>query len=384
MTDAGPPVGRVPRAALLRIAYAVGAAFVILLSVESLAVLVADQTPPLSESLASVETANGSIKITLEVRAGAAPIQVHAGLVPGILVKGLPIYVFADARYPGPFATYTQIREIGERLMLGLPQTSFIDDGELLQLIQSGSPGVLLVLGGLVPDTVMSNSTALLANWVHDGGLLVWAGGPLGFDEGHPSPPGPFNWESMGWAGQDILAGFPLTDPGVPGPLLAANPTSLSKALGTTYDGTPAGANVTRLADHGGIVLGLTSGPGPGGSSPRAAIAYLPVGVGGILFFGGSFAAATTPQEFVPNADFGLSSDLALLMGTGFLPAFGSTASANVLLPAFESRSIVLAVPATEASVGLAVVVTSPGIPTLLALWSTTAVVPTALALPVN
>ncbi|MCI4369262.1 MAG: hypothetical protein L3K09_06855 [Thermoplasmata archaeon] len=360
----------------LRLALATGAVILLLLSVESVAVLIADQTPPLSVSLERVQWLGSTIRASIEVRAGAAPVQVHAGLLPGVLERGRPIYIFADDRYPGPFATYTQVHEIGERLMLNLPTATFVDDAQLLQVVMSGSPGVILVLGGLVPDFVLSNGSAPLATWVQQGGLLVWAGGPLGFDTGHPTQGGPFSWNPLAWEGQKLLTGFAVTDPGPTGTLLATNATPLSTALGTTYNGAPTGANATAVLAHGGAILGPETGPGPNGSAPRTAIAYVPVAAGGILFFGGSFAAATIPQQFIPNADFGLSSDLALLMGTGYVPAPGTTASVNLLLQPYESRSVSLNVPAAEAIGGLVVVVTSPGIPTLLTLWSATAVAP--------
>jgi hypothetical protein len=361
---------------------AVAASFAAIVAVLGLGLVVglnqATVGPPrstLQVAVVSIETGSTMVTTSVRLTAGTTPLAVHVGILPGKERALGPVHVFNDAAYPDPNGSYTTTAEVTERVVLALggmahpPSISTIDASRLPSLLAAGPPGTLVVLGGLVPDSVLSNSTRLLATWVSGGGTLIWAGGPLGASEGHPTSNG-FDSDSLGWQGQLDLVHYPLSDVGAPGPLLSENGTALSDALGTSYDGTPTGANTSELAAHGGVDLGLDGHLGTARGSLRSSLVYQPVGVGGVFYFGGSVWAAKQPPLDVPTASFALADDLALLLGTGYVPAPGPSAYADLNLAPGESITLRLTVPLGVASDGLVVLVTTPTLPTFLSLWS--------------
>jgi hypothetical protein len=331
--------------------------------------------PPLQVQVVSVTPGFLTDSVTLRLTSGLTPIDVHLGLLPGSERDRGPIYVFADPAYPDTYGSYTATHQVVERVELSLtssgfsPVIEYVNGSGLLNVVNGPAEGTLVVLGGVIPDGALSNTTAPLADWVADGGTLVWAGGALGSQEGHPTK-GPFNWDPLDWKGQLDLVHYPMTDVGPDGPLLANRSTNLGAAFGTAYNGTPTGANTSELKAHGGFDLGFDSlGPAPG-EAPRTSLAYQPVDYGGIYFFGGSFSAQTRPPSDVPNADFAFTDDLSVLIASGFVPSAGSGASSNVQLGTLESENVTLTVPAGEVDGGLVAVVTTPTLPTFLSIWS--------------
>ena len=283
--------------------------------------------------------------------------------------------MFADSHYPDSYGSYTATHQVIERVQLVLaasgvaPNIQYVDGNGLLSVVNGPAEGTLVVLGGIVPDTALSNYTAPLANWVTDGGTLVWAGGALGSQEGHPTN-GPFSWDPLDWKGQTDLVHYAMTDVGPVGPLLGNRTSSIGSAFGTEYNGTPTGANVSALRAHGGVDLGIDSLPGPGGSAPRTSLAYQPVDYGGVFYFGGSFSAQTRPPSDIPNADFSLTTDLAALLASEYVPGAGSGASMNIQLATLASDTVTLTVPVGELASGLVALVTTPALPTFLSVWS--------------
>jgi hypothetical protein len=356
---------------------------VVLLAVEVGTAVAAVGPPRSTLQVAVLSLASGATTTTATLRltAGSTPLTVHVGILPGRERAVGPVHVFNDAAYPDPNGSFTTTAEVLERTVLALagtahpPSVATVDGAALPALLAAGPPGTLVVLGGLVPDSVLSNSSQLLATWVADGGTLIWAGGPLGASEGHPVPGG-FVSDPLGWAGQLDLVHYPLSDVGAPGPLRSGNATGLANALGTAYDGTPTGANTTAVASHGGVDLGLDGRAGSAGASLRSSLVYQPVGAGGVFYFGGSVWGAKQPPLDVPTASFELADDLALLLGTGYVPAPGPSASANLALDAGESVTLRLTVPVGLAPNGLVALVTTPTLPTFLSIWSTTLAAP--------
>jgi hypothetical protein len=333
--------------------------------------------PALQVQVVSVSHGLSSDTITFRFVSGLTPVSVHFGLLPGAQRSVGPVYFFADSAYPDTFGSYTSTHEIAERVSLALQQSgipldlSFVDGPGLGRLLHASAPGTIVVLGGVVPDFALSNTTAPLADWVSEGGTLIWAGGSLASEEGHPTR-GPFNWDPLVWKGQLDVVHYPLSDPGPVDRLLANQSTPIGAALGTEYNGTPTGANITELRTHGGYDLGIDSQAGANGSSPRTSLAYQPVNYGSVYFFGGALSAQTRPfPSDVPNGDFALSADLAVLLATGYTPSSGSSVSATIELGALSSATVTLTVPTQALTAGVVAIVTTPTVPTPLSIWST-------------
>ncbi|HZY92837.1 MAG TPA: hypothetical protein VFG07_08755 [Thermoplasmata archaeon] len=302
------------------------------------------------------------------------------------------MFVLLDPSFPGAYAAYADLAFIPIRLSGFL---NLMDSGDSVHTIQGNqvadtllaNPGaVMVIVGTPAPDTVLSQNSSLLSDWVHAGGLLVWAGGPLGFSSGHPGPGGSFSYESLHWAGQTQLVGFNLTDPAPilprgsaspypPPPLMGLNSTPMQSALGMLYLGTADGANVSQVTAHGGVILGTTARtPGEPGVSPRASIAYIPVAQGGVLFFGG--ADLSSYQAYLPYASGWISEgtidvaeDIAVFLGLGYSPIIGPVASGDVDVPPGATISETLDLRGYVGTVVLLVRSTVDG--SVLSLWGT-------------
>ncbi|MFI5414516.1 MAG: hypothetical protein ACHQ16_02470, partial [Candidatus Lutacidiplasmatales archaeon] len=352
---------------------------ILALEVGVTAAVVAPPRSTLQVEVVSVTPLPQGVTTTIRLTAGTTPLSVHVGLLPGTERARGPVHVFADSSYADPNGSYTTTAEIAERVSLALSGSghamtvAMVNAGGLPTILAAGSPGTLVVLGGLVPDSVLSNSSTLLADWVSHGGTLIWAGGLLGGAEGHPGSGG-FVSDPLGPEGQLDLVHFPLSDTAGPGPLLSEAPTLLAQAVGTTYNGTPSGANTTEAAAHGGIDLGWDSPAGETGGAPRSSLVYVPVGSGGVFFFGGSVWGSKRPPLDVPAANLALADDVALLVASGYVPAAGPSAYANLHLDPRESVTLRLTVPNGLAARGLVVLVTTPTVPTFLSFWSETLV----------
>ncbi|MCI4330874.1 MAG: hypothetical protein L3K19_03375 [Thermoplasmata archaeon] len=310
--------------------------------------------------------------ITLQLHSTAAPLDLRVGLVSADRPTTRPdrLFVLADPLYPGPYtnggvATLEgdAIRIASYLATLGNPIPVETISGSAVRGDLTADPNAAFAVIGLpAPDTVLSNSTWFLADWVRSGGLLIWAGGPLGYAAGHPGSGGSFDYANPGWYGQELLAGYPVTDPAPvvplgtptklpPPPLDGTSPSPLASALSTQYYATPAGANVTGLARHGGLDLGLISAPGAEGpAAPRTSIAYLPLGHGGILFFGGADASGYVGYEpyaqgWITDGTAVISLDIALWLGLGAVPTSSYAASLWVSVGPLGTTSCSFAVP---------------------------------------
>lgn len=69
----------------------------------------------------------------------------------------------------------------------GAPTVKYVDaDGlaDVLSAVSNASKTSLVMVSGSVPDTVYGDSNILL-DWIHNGGTLYWAGGPIGTKLSH-------------------------------------------------------------------------------------------------------------------------------------------------------------------------------------------------------
>ncbi|HZY91734.1 MAG TPA: hypothetical protein VFG07_03030 [Thermoplasmata archaeon] len=290
------------------------------------------------------------------------PMNIHVAAVPGTLpLTSGSALLLADPTYPSVFGSYSDTLALGDRANTLLREAGSgttitdVSSAGLADALAANPNGTLIIAEyGVLPPSVLSPNVSLLGNWIRAGGALIWAGGPLGFYQEAPGNgsraccPG-----GEGWAGQTSLIGFPLTDPvsgggplNVPGtgPPLGTIATPLDSAFGFEYNGTLYGANVSRLASHGGFSLGYESAaPNAAGQpSPRTSLAYLPLGAGAVYYFGGGI---WTPYgQYTPLGGLALSVDIARLVATRFVPLLGPTLVQSVTLPPEETTTVELSV----------------------------------------
>ncbi len=373
------------------------AALLALLLVESLLGYGVRGSPgPLSVQATILPGGTGGSLARVSIESSSLTLAAHLAFLP----SGPPrpsdkIYLLEDPAYPGLYIAPSDLTFVPVRLsgFLGLMGSSVkvetITGAQAPGILASDPRAVLMVVGTPVPDSILSNSSAVLASWIQAGGTLVWAGGPLGFSSGHPESGGRFVYDGLLWKGQTDLVGFPLTDPqpmlpkGSPTslptpPLEGTDPTPFGQALGTLYVGTADGANVSEVENHGGVVLGTEAPPAAGfHGSARASLIYVPVGLGGVFFFGG--ADLSSYQGFVPFADgwitdgsLDIAEDTAVLLGTGYDPVPGPVVSQDLSVPPYGTVSTTLSLATNLSSATLIVRSTVDG--SVLDLWGTTTV----------
>jgi len=313
--------------------------------------------------------------LALRLTTGLSAVHVHAGLLSGRERPTGPVYLFADAAFPTNNSSYTALREIAERAGLALTAAglsnpiAIVNASELVAAVAGPPVGMIVILGGVAPAAILTGSHPELAAWLSSGGTLVWAGGVLGGESGTASTNG-FGWSSPGWSGQLELAVYPVTDVGAPGALLGSSVSPFGRALGIEYNGTSAGANTTALAAHGGTDLGIDSDPSSNGASPRTSLAYLPLGMGGVFLFGGGLTRPAAVTTEVPGATLTLANDLAVIVGTGYVPGPGGATSEELDLGSLATQTVTLTLPPSGASPPEVAVVTTPTFPTFLTLWT--------------
>lgn len=364
-----------------------------LLSESALGVIGHGSRSPTASASARVGS-NGTLQLSVSIPATSGRLSMHVAAIPsGALAQGRldRIYVLLDPSYPGLYIAYPDEEFVVLHLIvflksMGADVPVVVVHGDQVAAALAADPRSALVIAGTpAPSSVLSPNSSLLAQWIRHGGTLFWAGGPLGFASGSALPGGGFRYDSLFWKGQISLVGFPLTDPGVvakPGtasrlplpPLYGVNASPLATALGIAYSATPDGANASRLAAHGGVSLGFES---PSVENPAAgpwtSLAYVPVGNGGVFYFGGGDLSSY--QGYVPYAQGWIvdgsvdaSRDIALLAGVGFVPTAFPFAQTEIVSSTTEPTRATLTLANTSS--GLTIIVESATVGEILYFWS--------------
>ncbi len=336
--------------------------------------------PPLSVSVLSVRQTPGSLVVTLRLTASSGTIGVHLALLPGRSLSSVTeAYVFSDPAFFLRFGTASDLVGLEVRISDYLAALSpaipvaFVDAQALPSVLEANPHSALIDFAyDTLPESLLAENSSLLKTWIEGGGTLIWAGGPLAYFEGNILPNGTLHHEDLGWAGQVALTGFSLEDPiGNPasrsyGPLVGTVETPLASAFGMTYPGTPDGANLSQLLLHNGTDLGFDASP-VGSASARTSAAYIPVGEGRIVYFGGGIWGDQV--GVIPDADGLLSSDIELLLGSGYAPDSGPTFATEITVNSLRADTVTLMVPSSNGPY-VAIASSSVGTATLF-FWST-------------
>jgi hypothetical protein len=337
-------------------------------------------TPDVRASVTWTPQGTG-LEADLSVRAGLTGGDLRVSLLPGEATHravGHAVLALVDPRFPYGYGPSSDAMSDSAWVWLYLadlgapasPPIGVSDASSLPAELDEHPNATLLVLdSGALPDSVLSSSSSILKEWVRAGGTLVWAGGPIGYEEGHVDGSGQYVSTNLGWEGQVDLLGFNLTDP--TGDALANasgnSPSPVATALGLSYSFDGDGANVSELAAHGGYSFGFQTPDGPsGGPSARTSIAYVPIGLGGLLYFGGGTGAPGISE--VPEGSEYLSQDIAVLLDLGYAPAPGVPATQVEHLGPFGSGTVQLALPNRSGGSFAVVTTRVPG--SFLFLWS--------------
>jgi hypothetical protein len=323
----------------------------ILLVAESGIVAWAGATTPLIVRVGPPEYGSHGFSVQVSVTLDRPyTIPVHASLLAGVEGPSpVPAFFFLDSSYRVQFGDLVDATAVLDGVQSDLSAVhsatslTAITGSEMPSILASHPTAALVIAEfGVLPSTVFSNSTNLLTPWIAAGGTLIWAGGPLGYYSVLPDVPAPPSGCSPCWLGQQQILGYPLVDPSadrfqsypsVETPLIADQPTAIASALGLQYNGTPFAANVSELDRHGGFAIGDLTDPATDGqirSPVTTSLAYIPLGLGRIYYFGGAEDAgpATIPREG-PR----LISDIFTLLTVPYMPVPGIVLSDEANLP---------------------------------------------------
>ncbi len=291
--------------------------------------------PVVTATVERAQPVAGGTSITVSVSNHRIfPAPVNVAVLPGTLhgAKSRPIFAFEDARASCFFGSPSDVASVVSRVQqtlagLGLTQPIQVENASGVLGVLADSPHAILLLleCGVVPISPLDPADLALHNWLVGGGTLVWAGGPLGFyDQVVTSPT--YALQTPGWAGQTELVGFPIANivpgpPGIPAAWPKATsgtvPSARAAALGLSYAGVTYGANASEVSAHGGVNLGWNATVG---STSRMSLAYIPVGAGAVLYFGGALWAYAGPSVPDAGADLGYDLSILLSLGLDFLP----------------------------------------------------------------
>lgn len=167
----------------------------------------------------------------------------------------------------------------------------------LTQNASEASQTTIVIPSGSFPIDIFPKYASEIRAWMESGGRLVWIGGPLGYwvSSGNGIVP---IYDFGNISGQELILGYNISDSNPEAAMpMALEQTPVSAALGIRYPGTYYGAIIEAVEAHGGKILGNIMRDVPmknGRIENLTSVAYVPVGCGGLLYFGGNMDEATT------------------------------------------------------------------------------------------
>lgn len=310
------------------------------------------------------------MKATLSSIASAQPMATVSGTAdPNIRVTAFPvndarsishIVVFQDGQYPYQGASVASVLGVEQDLVNRLARIdprvtiSFADTRQWGQLMsQSGSAAHTLVVdvAGVLPRPIYSTKGhGPLISWLRSGGRMVFAGDAPGYYSVTPGA------EFLTLVKRQLVLSSAVEIVGTQY-LIPANArsysnwdrppspvnSSLGTALGTTYTQSVSSLVIRGIQADGGAILGHV---GDGVTSE----AYIPVGAGGVLAFGGvADGYAVAPLDF----------DIARLVATNWFAHVGSSFATNTMTKSVRH----LTLSALRMAPTIEIVATNPNLP---------------------
>ena len=272
--------------------------------------------------------------------------------------KRKSVLFYTGTRYPYSGSSLAATTGVYDHLIsdlkgYGYPLPSIVTSSRLPSVLldlKDAPTRAIVMTNGTLPDIIYGSHLDLLRPWMEAGGTLFWSGDVLGYysvavnqtifqtSENVTLEPGN---RVVGFVGISDLLGRP----GI-APLtnywgrVATEQTSLSKNLGDRYQLDHAGLIVNAVLSRGGLVLGPES-------AGTASVSYLPVGRGGIIYFGGRTAGTSEAAM------------IAKVLVSGLTAAKSITFSA-ILSPSRSGRVFDINVPRNASTGALMQVVVMP------------------------
>ncbi|HXX88540.1 MAG TPA: hypothetical protein VEH86_08860 [Candidatus Acidoferrum sp.] len=245
-------------------------------------------------------------------------IQISATPLTSILQSAVDkeVFIYYDPDYPsslvGDIGWMGLIDHIPVELKLRGYNGSvkIVDAEELRNVIEANPDSVVVIPSGVLPETVHANNASLIGNWLQSGGVLIWIGDAFAYFSGYKGKVIQLFSENNFSQVQNQMLGFTLFDnASKEDERLATIPSNFSNALNLQYPDATTGAYVSEVLKHGGEILGkITSS-----EYPRTSIAYVPVGSGQLILFGGGVG-----RVFTVSGEDAIAHDIAQILCSGF------------------------------------------------------------------
>jgi len=271
-----------------------------------------------------VYSANGQdendVKIEYRVKSGGYPIDIQIFVTPvtsmhqGTVDK--EVFIYYDEDYPSSLVGRAGWIGLLDHIPVELELRGYngsikiVNATELKSTMQENYNSIVIIPSGVFPDTVHTKSESLVGSWLRSGGTLIWIGDMFAYFSGHKGNGVETFSEDNGCAAQNLTLGFILFN----GTLkeserFATFSSNFSDALDLRYPDALVGASVSEIRKHKGVVLGKTTSS----EDARTSIAYIPVGGGHLILFGGGVGRA-----FTATGEDVIAHDIAQILCSGF------------------------------------------------------------------
>jgi Gpi18-like mannosyltransferase len=294
---------------------------VVLVLGQSLAFLLPLAQQNANFQIQNINFANGkSAVLNYTVKSAGYPLDIQVSATPSTsILHGAidkEVFIYYDPDYPsslvGDIGWMGLIDHIPVELNLRGYNGSvkIVDAEELRHVIEANPDSVVVIPAGVFPETVHANNVSLIGNWLQSGGVLVWVGDAFGYFSGYKGKVIQLFSENNFSEVQNQILGFTLFgNVSKEDERLATIPSDFSNALDLQYSDATKGAYVSEVLKHGGEILGkITSS-----EYPRTSIAYVPVGSGHLVLFGGGVG-----RIFTVTGEDAIAHDIAQILCSGF------------------------------------------------------------------
>jgi hypothetical protein len=272
-----------------------------------------------------------------------------SGFATNTSTSEMPVYFFYDNQYPSSQVASTQWQGIFDHLSTGLLARGYqysaeeVNADALPQVMSQRS--IVVLPAGEIPITIARLGVGHIRNFMLAGGIIIWAGDVFGGYVGLPnktltiSVPTLTNFLQAASVIEQQILGFNYsysTAITVQISAMTMHQSPTFNALQLGYTTTNLGVPLGILTEHNGTLLGVYSD-----FRGLTSIAFVRVGSGGIVIFGGG-----TAKSFQLNSEIVMGDDMARIICSGILPSFSLAFSKSIWVPAHVDVS-------TEESVAL-------------------------------
>ena len=265
-------------------------------------------------------TGEGYFRINYEVKSARYPVDIEVSAVPLTSMSNRSvdktIFIYYDQNYPSSLVSEASWIGLLDHIPIELKLRGYnapiivVDTEKLKDEALNNKDCVIVIPSGVLPDTVHANNVSLIGNWIRSGGTLIWIGDAFGYFSGSKGKSVQlFSADNFSEVQTQVLGYDLFNGTSEESERFATASSNFSKALDLRYPDAEVGAYVSEVLKNGGEVLGKITAS----ENARASIAYVPVGKGHLLLFGGGVG-----RVFAATGEDVIAHDIAQILCSGF------------------------------------------------------------------